>query len=173
MLILGISVVLAVVVLVKWGIDKDSLELSFWIVFLGLCISHIVAGILTWIVPFDESYVKERVPLVSLSNTIASEGKGNLFYVGVSSNNLYSYRYEVDSEFGTSDSKEYKVGIIEKNDYIEEIIEIEDPLCTNPEMIIYEKKSKMTIWIFPYMNKKEAVAFSVPPGSIQKEIVLK
>lgn len=45
--------------------------------------------------------------LVSLSNSTISGGAGCI-YVSLSADNSYTYRFEVDSMFGTESSKEYK-----------------------------------------------------------------
>lgn len=116
----------------------------------------------------DEELVKE-IELVSLSNSISTEGKG-LIYVSITGENSYLYRYEVDSKYGTKTSKEYVVETISKKDG--NIVEVEDPNCKKAVIQKFVKKSKITIWSFGFGESETTYIIYVPEGSIAKDISL-
>ena len=113
----------------------------------------------------DWEFLKET-ELVSLSNSVASEG-GGLIYVSVSANNVYTYRYEIDSEFGTETSKEYETSTISNN-----VQEIEDSNCETPVLRTYTRKGKKSIWTFAIWSDEFEHVFYVPEGTISKEVKL-
>ena len=80
----------------------------------------------------DWQLVKET-ELVTLSNSVASQGSGRMFYVSISADNVYSYRYEIESEFKTEGSKSYKVDTV-SGDNIEEIEEAEIDLMDDDDV---------------------------------------
>lgn len=118
---------------------------------------------------YNDWELVEETPLVSLSNTTASEGHGTLFYVSISAENVYTYRYEIDSEFSTGTSKEYKIATLDDNF---NVIESEDPNCTKPVLLHYRRYPKKSIWTFG-LGSDDIYDFYVPEGSITKEINLK
>ena len=99
---------------------------------------------------------------------MASGGTGAL-YVSLSADNAYTYRYEIDSEFGTDTSTEYETNTLVK----ENVEEIEDPNCKTPIIWKYQKKGKKSIWTFAFGNTKTKYVFYVPEGTISKEVKLK
>ncbi len=116
--------------------------------------------------------VVEKREIVSLSNNTASEGRGFL-YVNVSSKNVYTYRYEVNTENSTDTVKNYITDTISGNI---NIIEREDKNCTIPELIVEMKKTKRTIWTLGlggYDNSCVRYTFHVPYGTISHEVRLK
>lgn len=116
----------------------------------------------------DEELVEE-IELVSLSNSTSAKGKG-IIYVSITGENSYSYRHEVDSNYGTTTSKEYVVETIsEKNG---NIVEVEDPNCEKAVIQRFVKKSKITIWSFGFGGSETTYVIYVPEGSIVKEISL-
>lgn len=119
--------------------------------------------------PFNSKYQpKEKIgeiPLVSLSNSTENVG----FYVQLSTNNVYSYRYKVDSEFGTETSNNYVTRTLSGSN----IIESEDPNCTSPALQIFKRKAKITIWSFGLLDSETTYVFYVPEGTISKETKLK
>lgn len=129
-------------------------------VFLGLCVPF--SGYNDW------KLIKET-ELVSLSNASASGGTG-FIYVSLSADNAYTYRFEVDSTFGTKSSKEYKTSTI-INDY-NEVIEIEDPACQKPMLMEYNRTAKKSIWTFGLLADETSYVFYVPEGTINKDIKL-
>lgn len=116
----------------------------------------------------DEELVEE-IELVSLSNSTSAEGEG-IIYVSITGENSYSYRYEVDSKYGTTTSKEYVVETISKKNG--NIVEVEDPNCEKAVIQRFVKKSKITIWSFGFGGSETTYVIYVPEGSISKEISL-
>ena len=107
--------------------------------------------------------------LVSLSNTVVSQG-GGLMYVSILAENVYTYRYEIDSPFGTDTSKEYIVDTISGN-----VEEIEDPKCEVPLLLKYRSKPRVKIGLWNIIisfGGETKYIFYVPEGTIQKEIQL-
>ncbi len=140
--------------------------LSVAIVILG--IAGIAAGIFYPISGYNDSKLIKKIPLVSLSNSVTSEGSGSLLYVQVSAENVYSFRYEIESKFGTETSKEYTTDTLSGN-----IIEVEDPNCTLPVLQMYKSKAKKTIWTFAIGSSEISYVFYVPKGTISKGVNLK
>lgn len=129
----------------------------------------VLAGILIGIivpVEYKEWELVQETELVSLSNSVATTG-GGFIYVSVSGENVYTYRHEIQSEFGTETSTEYKVDTVSEN-----VIESEDENCEGPVLRKYVRKGKMTIWTFGLGSETKYV-FYVPKGTIQKEVNLK
>lgn len=116
----------------------------------------------------DEELVEE-IELVSLSNSTSAEGKG-IIYVSITGENSYSYRHEVDSNYGTATSKEYVVETISEKDG--NIVEVEDPSCEKAVIQRFVKKSKITIWSFGFGGSETTYVIYVPEGSITKDISL-
>lgn len=105
-----------------------------------------------------------EIELVSLSNdTLTLDGERHLFYASRSPENVYTYRYEVQSEFATNSSKEYKLATISGN-----VTEIEDPNCTKAVLRIY-KVSYSNIWD---QSEEYEYVFYVPEGTISNEVQL-
>lgn len=111
----------------------------------------------------------KKTELVSLSNSTISGGAGCI-YVSLSADNSYTYRFEVDSMFGTESSKEYKTATIVNND---NVTELEDTNCQTPMLIEYERTAKKSIWTFGLLNSETAYVFNVPEGTISKEVKLR
>lgn len=129
-------------------------------IFLGLC--YPFSGYNDW------KLVKET-ELVSLSNASISGGTG-LIYVSLSADSAYTYRFEVDSTFGTRSSKEYKTATIVNSD---NVIEIEDSDCQKPMLMEYKRTAKRSIWTFGLFEHETSYVFYVPEGTISKDIKLK
>ena len=82
--------------------------------------------------------------------------------------NTYTYRYEIDSDFGTTTSKEYKTQtLVDEN-----VEEIEDPNCTTPVIREYSQKAKRSIWTFALGQTNYKYIFYVPEGTISKDVKL-
>ena len=119
-------------------------------------------------IAYRDPVLVDEIELVSLNNTVSSEGGGNMFYVSVSASNVYTYRYEVKDKYNLG-GKSYETDTKSNN-----VTEVESKECTKPVLKVYERKPKRS-WItfaFGHSPKTEYV-FYVPEGSIQKEIVLK
>lgn len=142
----------------------DDCEALFLLGFL-IILAGIVIGVF---MPTDykEWELIDRTEIVTLSNSTATQG-GGFLYVSVSAENVYTYRYEIDSELGTDSSTEYEVDTISGN-----VIESEDPNCKVPELLKYRRKGKATIWTFGVGSDTKYV-FHVPQGTISHEVQLK
>lgn len=92
-----------------------------------------------------------------------------LFYVSISADNVYSYRYEIESEFKTEGSKSYKVDTV-SGDNVEEIEEANSSKAILQE---YHRKGKMSIWSFAFLSDETRYVFRVPKGTISREVALK
>ena len=107
-----------------------------------------------------------RKDLVSLSNSTVGGAEG-FIYVSVSSSNVYTYRCEIDSEFGTENSTEYKTATVDGS----YVIEVEDDTIENPYLQVYTRNGKRSIWTFALTSETKYV-FYVPSGSIAKDVHL-
>ena len=141
------------------------------LVFLIVVIGVFLSGFLGLFAPFngynDWELIKET-ELVSLSNASVSGGTG-FIYVSLSADNTYTYRFEVDSTFGTKSLKEYKTATIVNDD---NVIEIEDPACQKPMLMEYNRTAKKSIWSFAFLADQTSYVFYVPEGTINKDIKL-
>lgn len=135
-----------------------------------ICIISVLAAIYFSFVPISGYYdweLAEETELVSLSNGLASGSKG-FIYVSLTADNTYTYRYEIDSDFGTTTSKEYKTQTLVN----ENVEEIEDPNCTTPVIREYSQKAKRSIWTFALGQTNYKYIFYVPEGTISKDVKL-
>ena len=168
MLTIIIGIVVAVIFV--WGLwHLCKCEESMVIVFLiglTLVIGAIVAGVSSPLSGYKEWELIGETELISLSNDIASGGTGML-YVSLSANNVYTYRYEINSEFGTETSREYMTTTLTGGG----VEEIEDPNCEVPLLRVYHREAKRTIWTFGVVGETKYV-FYVPEGTIYKEVKL-
>ena len=134
-------------------------------------IIFVVSLVLGLFVPIEgyneEAEMIEEIKLISLSNTVSSEGYGGMFYVSVSANNVYTYRYEVNNEYGIS-GKSYKVSTISKD-----VTEIESKDCKVPVLKIYRRDPKRFLFTFGLLADVTEYVFYVPEGTIQREVILK
>lgn len=164
-IILGIIVAIALMfffdTFTTGRVDNFAVIVIIFVLLSGLAIGLVfpVSGYTDW-EQIDE------IELVSLSNSLGTESSG-FIYVSLSANNVYTYRYEVESQFGTNSSKEYKTGTLSNN-----VTEVEDPNCDIPVLRIYERSGRKTIWTFAFRTNEYSYVFYVPEGSIAKEIKL-
>lgn len=162
------GIALAVIVFIvgihfDWDGEPISVLVSIFLVF------GIVVGLVWPANEYTEPALKREVELVTLNNNISSQGSGGLFYVSVSANNVYSYRYEVEDKYNLGGTS-YETATLTDN-----VTEVESKDCKKPVLKIYEKKPIKNMWIsFSLLDStiKEYV-FYVPEGTIQKEIKLK
>lgn len=92
-----------------------------------------------------------------------------MIYVSLSADNAYTYRYEIDSEFGTEMGKTYKTQTLVGKD----VEEVEDPNCEKAVVRVYQREGKRTIWTFALGMEETKYIFYVPEGTISKEVKLK
>ena len=111
--------------------------------------------------------LKKETELVSLSNRQSAKGGGAIF-VSITTENVYTYRYEIDSKFGTETSKEYVVDTV--SGFVEEV---EDIKCEMPLLMEYKSKFRVGFWRIAFPGEATQYIFYVPEGTIQKEISLK
>lgn len=112
---------------------------------------------------YEEWKVYNTTEIVTLSNSTVTEG-GGFLYVSVSAENVYTYRYEINS---TDMITDYKTDTISGN-----VVEREDINCKVPELIEERRKGKVTIWSFGLIPDTRYV-FHVPYGTISHEVKLK
>ena len=101
-IIIGI-VIIAVLIFV--GIEIKINDTIFSVIFVGVILSSLVIGLFYPAKGFTDWQLVKETELVTLSNSVASQGSGRMFYVSISADNVYSYRYEIESEFKTEGSK--------------------------------------------------------------------
>lgn len=131
-----------------------------------ILIVAIVLGLFLPISGYKDWELMKETELVSLSNSLAS-GSNGFVYVSLTADNAYTYRYEIDSDFGTTTSKEYKTKTLVN----ENVEEIEDPNCTSPVIREYSQKAKPSIWTFA-LGQDYKYVFYVPEGTISKDVKL-
>lgn len=166
-IILGIVLTIGLIFLFA-HCGEDSGTAMFAILVSVVFAGGICAGLFVPVKGYTDWKEKERIDLVSLNNSTVGGSKG-FIYVSVSSDNVYSYRHEVDSEFGTKDSKEYVLETVLGS----KVVEVEDPTIDTPYLIVYERKGKKSIWSFALLNEQQKYVFYVPEGSIERATKLK
>ena len=129
------------------------------------CIAILITGITLPVSGYKDWELKQEYELESLSNTIGAEE--NIFVTY--SEGQYSYRHEIESNFGTNTSKEYKLEAISSKN----VEEVEDSKCESPMLYVYERKGKMSIWTFALFAKETKYVFYVPEGTIKEKNDLK
>ena len=165
-IILAICLAVLVVFLVARFIG-EGIELVLTLATAVILLS-IVVGLFVPVTGYTDWKPTKRIELVSLNNSTIGGSKG-FIYVSVSSDNVYSYRYEVDSEFGTMNSKEYVLATVSGSN----VVEVEDATIETPYLQIYERKGKKSAWSFAFFQEEEKYVFYVPVGSIEKNTNLK
>ena len=123
-IIIGI-VIIAVLIFV--GIEIKINDTIFSVIFVVVVIGAGGIGLFYPAKGFTDWQLVKETELVTLSNSVASQGSGRMFYVSISADNVYSYRYEIESEFKTEGSKSYKVDTV-SGDNVEEIEEANNAL---------------------------------------------
>ena len=167
MLTIILGIVLAIVLTFVLSLLSDNIGCTTATgFFLVLLLGVIYMGVFSPISGYEEWELKQETELISLSNNVASGGNG-IVYVSLSADNVYTYRYEINSEFGTETSREYRTVTLTGNG----VEEIEDSNCEVPVIRVYRKEAKKTIWTFGLKSETKYV-FYVPEGSISKEVKL-
>lgn len=162
---IGLAVLIAII---SFAIPWD--KIGFLVFGLALIVGFlaIITGLGAFhISGFTEWQLIQETELISLSNDLASGGTGCV-YVSLSADNAYTYRYEINSEFGTETSKEYKTATLVGAD----VEEIEDTNCNTPIVMVYKREGKMSFWTFGWLNTQIKYVFYVPEGTISKEVKL-
>lgn len=115
---------------------------------------------------YIETKVVSEIELVSLSNTMASEGGGNLFYISINAENVYSYRCEVPAKAPVGQDTAYEVFTISEDEdvFIQEV-EIIDG--SKPRLVKYESIAEANL--LHLRDTKNVYIFYVPKGSITRE----
>ncbi len=167
-LIVGIIVSVAIGAFL-WYMDvKDGL--SVLLAVLGILVSLLVpcfCPVRGW---NENLKVKNEYELASLSNQTISGSERMMFYVSLSSDNVYTYRYKLnDNSSIDKNGNNYKIAQLASRN--KDITEIEQENCDIPKLVIYKKDPKFKS-IFTLKSAKTYYAFYVPKGSINKEIKL-
>lgn len=168
-IIIGIIITVAILVFLEYIAYKtnDFCLLIVEILFASFgLLTSLLLGMYYPFSGYNDWELVSETPLVGLSNTTASVGSGYI-YVSISPENAYTYRYEIDSDFGTESSKEYKTATVTGN-----VVEIEDPACEVPVLRKYEQTAKKSIWTFGLTTIETKYVFYVPEGTIIKEVKL-
>ena len=105
--------------------------------------------------------------LENLADQIASVGRGNLYYVSVSAQNVYTFYTRVNSEFEREGTKAYRSYSVSKN-----VTVIEEEECSRPRMVEYLYKPKISFWSFGIDSQITSYVFYVPEGTIIHEFSL-
>ncbi len=166
-IIIGIVIIIVLIFFGTEWIDINSIVFS--VIFTGVVIVAGGIGLFYPIKGYTDWQLVKETELVTLSNSVASQGSGRMFYVSISADNVYSYRYEIESEFKTEGSKSYKVDTV-SGDNVEEIEEANSSKAILQE---YHRKGKMSIWSFAFLSDETRYVFRVPKGTISREIALK
>lgn len=168
MLTIIIAIILAIGLL-TFCVDHGILEKSVNLICSAIIVLGIAIGVVIPVNGYTEWELTEETELVTLSNDLASGGTGGIFYVSLSADNAYTYRYEIDSEFSTETGKTYKT----KTLVGEDVEEVEDPDCEKAVVRVYEREGKKTLWTLALGTKETKYVFYVPEGTISKEVKLK
>ena len=164
MLFIIIGVVLAVVcwlLLVCNDVKEDTA--SFWaaiFVLAGLCCSVFIDF------DYKEKVMIEEIELVSLDTSVVSEGSGTMFYVSVSAQKVYSYRFEKENDTGIP-GRLYETETVSGN-----VEELESAECKKPVLLVYNHEAKGKFWFSLFAADKKSYLFYVPEGTILKDVVL-
>ena len=168
MLTIIFGIILSIVITVVLSELSGNIESSSFVGFIGIILS-IFLGLCYPFNGYNDWKLIKETKLISLSNSTVSGGTG-LVYVSLSADNAYTYRFEVDSTFGTKSSKKYKTDTIVNDN---NITEIEDSKCQNPMLMEYERTAKKSIWTFGFLSNETSYVFYVPEGTINKDIKLR
>ena len=166
-IVLGIVAGFAIGIGIAILFDSDgAAHICATIVVVAILISC-YAGLLVPLSGYTDWELAQETELVSLSNSTVSGGVG-LVYVSLSASNSYTYRYEIDSEFGTEASKVYKTVTLVGED----VEEVETSECETPVVRVYTRTGKMSIWALALGSEQTKYVFYVPEGTILKEVKL-
>ena len=98
-IIIGIVIIIVLIFFGTEWIDINGIVFS--VIFTGVVIVAGGIGLFYPIKGYTDWQLVKETELVTLSNSVASQGSGRMFYVSISADNVYSYRYEIESEFKT------------------------------------------------------------------------
>ena len=148
--------------------EKKHMEEEAWFSTISGCIfaGCILIG-LFWPTKFGEWELVNEANLISLSGETEIEAGEEPLYASVDEENVYTYRHEISSEFGTETSTEYEADTVSGD-----VIESEDPNCKSPVLLEYKRKAKPTIWTFGVWASETKYVFYVPEGTIQDQVKL-
>ena len=124
-------------------------------------------GLLTKPLGYTDYQMINEVQLTSINDSVASVGSGRRVYVSVSAENVYSYYYEVISEFSIDGDTAYQSGAV-----IGSVTVIENNSTEKPVLEIYEKHGKKSFLSFAVNSTKYHYVFRVPEGSVVHQVKL-
>lgn len=145
----------------------QNINLGSFLILLGgvTAIASILIALFVPVAGFKEPVLKEEVELVSLNNSVMSEGRGGLFYVRVTAENVYSYRVEVPNT-SEKEGKMYELKTVKGN-----VKELETD-TTKAVLRVYKAKPKRWLWTFAIGASETSYVFEVPYDSVSYEVVL-
>ncbi len=155
MLVILISLIIGVSIIVLFHNKK----VKYFAIMIGSTI--IIIGIIIGIFGAT-NYYEERELLSSGMLLPLDTEKGDCIFVKKSKENVYIYEYQI--------ALNVICGPVEISpDSSRDIIEIEDPNCEVPEVLLCIRKAKPTIWTFGFKNSKMEYILHVPKGTIKRE----
>lgn len=164
-IIIGMVVALVLLLLATEVVRNQNLCVALTFLALLTSVALIFIVLFVPVAGFNEPELVEEIELVSLNNSVASEGIGGLFYVSVTAENVYSYRVEVTNT-SKKEGKMYELKTVKGN-----VKELETD-TTKAVLRVYKAKPKRWLWTFAIGTNKTSYVFEVPYGSINHEITL-
>lgn len=146
-------------------VQKTNLEAVLILLGGATAIISIYIALFAPVAGFNEPELVEEIELVSLNNSVMSEGRGGLFYVSVTAENVYSYRVEVPNT-SEKEGKMYELKTVKGN-----VKELETD-TTKAVLRVYKAKPKRWLWTFAIGASETSYVFEVPHGSITHQIIL-
>lgn len=155
------------IILFIFGIKKKLGNLLVLSILIGLCSYLIQTGPSNSIIddPNQGWKLHRQIVLAPISNNLLTENSNNVFYVSLSKDNFYKYRYEINSNLGIETSKEYVVDLLSNN-----VEEIEDINCKIPLLLEYKCKFRISKWKIIIPGRVTKYEFYVPKGTINHEL---
>lgn len=164
-IIIGAAVVLGLLFLALDILQGESLAIILLVFALVVAMESICISLFAPVAGFNEPELVEEIELVSLNNSVMSEGRVGLFYVSVTAENVYSYRVEVPNT-SENEGKMYELKIVKGN-----VKELETD-TTKAVLRVYKAKPKRWLWTFAIGASETSYVFVVPYGTITHEIAL-
>ena len=149
----------------EW-LSNERLVALLVVLMISIPIFSIFLGLFSPMQGYKEPVLQKEIEIVSLNNATASQGHGGIFYVSVSGENVYSYRYEVENKYEVT-GKSYVVATVSEN-----VTEIESKDCEKPVLKIYKREARKGIWTFSLGESITEYVFYVPEGTIVRNVEL-
>lgn len=164
-IIIGVVVVFGLFFIADEVVQNINLGTALILLGGATVIISIYLSLFAPVAGFNEPELVEEIELVSLNNSVMSEGRGGLFYVSVTAENVYSYRVEVPNT-SEKEGKMYELKTVKGN-----VKELETD-TTKAVLRVYKAKPKRWLWTFAIGASETSYVFEVPHGSITHQITL-